>query len=194
MAYLKKIVKYINDGIKGCLPECKSLVVDIAEQMVRPAADGKLEIFPSYVNENGEGVYVGPDDDYDVIIYHRINSIQTGRGRVQESFGDDNLKDTHVVRIGMVVFGMRDSLKLSNDEMAVLLHANFPDAVTKEMLKELSFSASNINVKDINLNDMQVFMEEFQNVQFFLKPEQFLLKMNYTIESAFLKRCFKKCC
>ena len=161
--------------------------------MIRPTVEGKTELFPSYVDDNGEGLYVGPDDDYDLIVYHRVNGINVGKGKVQSSFGDDNLQDIHIARIGMVVFGRRDVLKLGNDEMAVFLHASFPEAATKEMLKELSFSASNINVKDINLNDMQVFMEEFQNVPFFLKPEQFLFKINYTIESAFQKRCFKKC-
>jgi hypothetical protein len=67
-----------------------------------------------------------------------------------------------------------------------------PVAASKQLLKDLTFRAANINVKDINLNDMQVFMEEFQNMPFFLKPEQFLFKINYTIESAFLKKCFKK--
>jgi len=192
MPYLKKIVAFINDHLPDVLPSANVKIVGIAQQLPRLNGE-KIELLPSFVDDNGEGQYVGPDDDFDVIIYHRVNGINVGKGNIKDSFGDANLYDTNVARMSMVVFGKRDLLKMSNDDLAIYLQAAMPEAATKEMLKQMSFRAANINAKDINLNDMQVFMEEFQNMQFFLKPDQFLFKLNYTIESAFLKKCFKKC-
>jgi hypothetical protein len=191
MPYLKTIVDFVNGALKEELPASNALVIGIAQQLPRTNGE-KIELLPSYVDNNGEAVYVGPDDDYDLIIYHKINSITVSKGNIKDSYGDDNLFDINVARIGMVVFGKRDVLKMSNDDLAIYLHAAMPVAASKQLLKDLTFRAANINVKDINLNDMQVFMEEFQNMPFFLKPEQFLFKINYTIESAFLKKCFKK--
>ena len=191
MGYLQTIVNYINDAIAGLCDNKK--IIGIAQGMPRTNGD-KIEIFPSYVNDDGEGVYVGPDDDFDLITYHKVNSIIASKGRLKSSYGDDGLHDVHSARISLVVFGRRDKLRMSNDEVAVQIHSLFPEAATKEMIKSMQLRAANINVKDINLNDMQVFAEEYQNVPFFLKPEQFLFKLNYNIESAFLKRCFTNKC
>ncbi len=196
MPYLKHIVKYINDElVKGLLHEpCfdNKKVICLAQQLPR-RRDDQIELIPSYVNENGEAQYVGPEDDYDLIVYHRINSITVGKAGNFKGYGDDRPADTNVARISLVVFGRRDKLKLTNDELAIHIQANIPEAATKDLLKQLQFFAANININEIILNDLQVFNEEFQGFTFFLKPEQFLFKINYTIESAFLKKCFTKC-
>ncbi len=196
MPYLKHIVKYINEElIKGLFHEpCfdNKKIICIAQSLPRRNGDN-IELVPSYVNEKGEAQYVGPEDDYDLIFYHRINGITVGKAGNFKGYGDDRQVDANIARISMVVFGRRDKLKLTNDELAIHIQANIPEAATKDLLGQLQFFAGNINITDIILNDLQVFNEEFQGFTFFLKPEQFLFKVNYTIESAFLKKCFKKC-
>lgn len=195
MPYLKCIVDYINKTLNEELfaGDCFSnrKVIGLAQSLPKNSGE-KIQLLPSYVNNDGEANYVGPEEDYDLIIYHRITSILVTRANLK-AYGDTRQLDANVAKIGLVVFGRRDKLKLTNDELAILLQASMPQAATKEILKQLQFQAANINLTEIVLTDLQVFQEEFQNVTYFLKPEQFLFKINYTIESAFLKECFKKC-
>jgi len=197
MPYLKYIVSYINQTLNQKLlnDDCFSnkKVIGLAQSLPKNSGE-RIQLLPSYVDHDGEAQYVGPEDDYDLIIYHRINNITIGKALNQRAFGDTRHLDAHVAKIALLVFGRRDRIKLTNDELAILLQAAMPEAATKEILKELQFQAANINLTDIILNDLQVFQEEFQNVTYFLKPEQFLFKINYTIESAFLKECFEKNC
>jgi hypothetical protein len=195
MSYLKKIVGFINQELQANLlnDSCYSNSKIIGLCQVLPRQKGeRLELLPSYVDNDGEAQYVGPDDDYDLIIYHRLNRIAVSKANLK-SFGDTRQLDANSAQMSLVVFGLRNKLKLSNDELAVRIQANFPQAATKALLTEMTFQACNININDIILNDLQVFQEEFQNIGFFLKPDQFLFKVNYTIESAFLKECFKTC-
>jgi hypothetical protein len=196
MPYLKYIVNYINQTLDQQLlnDDCFSNKKVIGLAQLLPKINGdKIQLLPSYVDNDGEAQYVGPEDDYDLIIYHRITSILVTKG-VLKSFGDVRQSNVNIAKVSLVAFGRRDRIKLTNDELAILLQAAIPDAATKEILQQLQFQAANINLTDIVLNDLQVFQEEFQNVEYFLKPEQFLFKINYQIESAFLKECFKTNC
>lgn len=193
MGYLKNIVQVIDAALEaGLLSDVKfadKKTVGIAQSMVRPG-DKTLELLPCYVNNEGEGNYVGPDDDYNYIGYHRVNSLTATKANVNRGYGDGRGYDAHIIRMSYVVFGRRDILQMTNDELALQVQMNFPEALEHIVLEQLQLKACNINVTDIILNDLQVFQDEFQGIQYFLKPEQFLFKVNYTIESAFLKKCF----
>jgi len=167
-------------------------MIGIAQTMPRITSGGVIELLPCYVDNNGNIEYVGPEDYEDLIIYHRVNSIVNGKANLP-SFGDIHQTDAHIASMSMVVFGRRDHLKLSNDELSIIIQAGMPEAATRQLIQAMNFMACNINVKDIILNDLLVFREEYENIVYFLKPEQFLFKVNYTIESAFLKKCFINC-
>lgn len=193
MAFLKTIVQFINTQLNtALLSDAKysnKSIIEIAQSLPRDAEKG-LQLLPSYVDNNGEAVYVGPDDDFDYIGYHRVNNWTPAKSATLKAFGDAKSVDVNLVRMSYVVFGRRDKLQLSNDELAFYLQMAFPEALDKSLITSLQLKACNINITDIILNDLQVFQEEFQGIEFFLKPEQFLFKINYTIESAFLKKCF----
>ena len=196
MPYLKKIVDFINTELSNSLLNTRRFqdkkIIGIAQAMPRKEKND-IQLLPSYVDNNGEGQYVGVDDDYSLIIYHKVNSVTVGKTASGGRYGDGTGYDAHVAKMSMVVFGRRDRLELTNDELAIYLQANVPDAVDAPLLKALQFKVANININDIVLNDLQVFQEEYQGFTYFLKPEQFLFKLNYSIESAFLKKCFANC-
>jgi hypothetical protein len=197
MSYLKKVVEFINDGLNNGFLNQKLFVnkkvIGIAQLLPRREND-RLELLPCYVSNSGDAQYVGPDADYDYLGYHRCLGIGVGKASVNTGFGDGKGYDANIVRMSYVVFACKNKIDLSNDEIALFVQANFIESIERELLQKLQLKACNIKVNDIVLNDLQVFNEEFQGVEFFLKPEQFLLKVNYTIESAFDKKCFKNCC
>lgn len=192
MAYLEQIVKVINDAILEELPTDNVHSICLAQQMIRIEGDKKT-IFPCQVDKDGEGIYIGPDDDHEIILYHRVNNITVGKSSTIKTYGDNKAADVHFANISLVVFGQRDKLKIRNDELALRIHGAMPEAMEKDMTKKMRFFAVNVNVTEIILDDMRVFNEEYTSVGYFLKPEQFLFKINYRIESAFLKKCLKKC-
>jgi hypothetical protein len=192
MPYLKHMVGFINTTLEesllqdACFDNRK--VIGLAQIIPRQTREG-VQLFPSYINNDGEGCDVTPDDSYDLIIYHRVNGILVSKSQMQ-SFGDDRKADVNTARMCLVAFGRRDRLRMTNDELAILLQASMPDALPKQLQQDLQFNTGLISINDIILNDPQAFQEEFPSMDYFLKPDQFLLKINYSIESSFLKGCF----
>lgn len=195
MTYLNTIVKFINTSLENGLlkkqPFQNRSVIEVAESFAR-IENNITQLLPGFVDDNGEIKYVGPDDEYSVIIYHKINTVGFGK-IVKQGYGDSTGVNTNLARMSMVVFGKRNELKLTNAEMALKLQAIFPESADKNLLQQLQFKKCSITTNDVVLNNLQVFQEEYQGVGYFLKPEQFLLKLNYQIESAFLKECFTTC-
>jgi hypothetical protein len=192
MTYLEEIIAEINNAIVPELPSDNINSVGLAMQMVRVEGE-KRTIFPCYVDKDGEGVYVGPDDDHDIIIYHRVNTITVARSTNLGKQGDSRGADVHIANVVLILFAQRNKVKIGSDDMAIIVQANMPDAMEKAWIQNKKFFAANINITEMSLNSMAVFNEEYSNVEFFLKPEQYLIKVTYKIESAFLKKCFKKC-
>lgn len=188
MRYLNDIVCEINDELRRVMPS-NSKFAPIATQMMRKGNNGK--IFPSYVDNYGEGKYVGPEDDYDAIVYHRVNSLVPGR--ILSTWGDGKSLEAIAAKMQLVAFGRRDKIKMSGDEMALKILASIPPKVSSPLISKLNFRSVEVKTADSNINSLQVFQEEFPDSGFFLKPEQFLIRINYTIESVFLKGCFKTC-
>jgi hypothetical protein len=192
MSYLQKIVNEINQAV---VPAGVNHSVGIAQPLPRKSDEGNsIQLLPAYVDENGEAHYVGADDDYDTIFYHKLNRIVAGKSSINKGYGDAKPLDVHQALMSMVVFAQRNRIKKTSDELALELHMKFPEEASKLLQQQWQIKQNAIRVTDINLNTLQVFQEEYQNVGFFLKPEQFLIKVNYTIESAILKKCFINPC
>lgn len=195
--YLDDITGFINTSLEESFlkqkPFQNRLMLGICESFQRKE-NGVTQLLPGYIKNDGEIDYVGPDDEYNVIIYHRINNITPGKDIGDKGWGDGRGFNSRIARMNMVVFGMRDELQITSTEMGLKLEQSFPEKVGKDLLKQLQFMRCNIAVNDIVLNILQVFQEEYQGVAFFLKPEQFLIKLNYSIESIYSKECFINCC
>lgn len=168
--FIRQIISEINSKFEGFK------TFGLTELISR---SGKL--MPAEINENGECTYVGPDDLNDASIYHRLDSM-TLIPADRKSFQKNN---TYKVVMSMYVFARRDKICQSADELALSIQLNMPDSVSlPENIKKVS-----INIVSVNLNSLQVFRDEFVGYDYFLKPEQFLIKVNYQIESILLK-CF----
>lgn len=181
-AYLSNIVDEINKPLFAGVPRKK--LIGIAEPIV-VTDKGKARTMPTYIDNDGNAFYVGPDDDFDILLYHKCNGITVRSAAV--SYGDENFI-VNTARMSMIVFGRRDTLRMRSDEAAVYMQSVIPDKATTPV-----YMATNITVTDIVLATQQVFNGEFSGFDFFVKPEQFLFRLNYNIESTFSKACFNTC-
>lgn len=189
MKYLNDIVCELNEELSKLLPT-NSKLAPIATQMVRTGVKSS-KVFPSYVDDHGEARYVGAEDDFDVIIYHR--ALQLLPGKIISSWGDGKAFEVLQAKMTMVVFGRRNILKMAGDDMAMRLVTGFPTKASPALINKLNFRSVEFKPTDSNINSLQVFSEEYPDSELFLKPEQFLIRINYTIESVFLKGCFNPC-
>lgn len=177
MNSIRDIISSLNESISGILT-AGSEVNGIAELVSKdestiPQIDGK---------------FVGVDDKYPIRIYHRLNSLstklvpKTGYG---ESAGD--LSNTYT--ISMVVFLQHARAKLYPDELVLFIQANFPDRLKMEPYKNIILSFT-----EAQLDSQSNWTQEYRSgTDYRLKSDQFLFKINYSIETTFSKGCFKKC-
>lgn len=194
MPYVEDIVCLINSHYKDAVftgaPYAISSFYGITQPVTRRSED-KTDIVPA-VMSGDEFKYVGPDDDTNLIIYHKLNGNAysnisgTGYGRSQGF-------EKCVSDCSMVVFGMRFKLGVSQHQLEQKVNQNLIEKITKAKLVELKLNTVNINAVSSNMDAAQVFSNEFKNVPYFLSEKHILFELKYTIEAIYNKGCFTNC-
>ena len=141
--------------------------------------------FPVFFATN-QGTWAGFDDKKEVILYHKLNSVQTSQA--QTGYGDSFGEMINRYQMNLVVYFK--SQKVKPDEMFAFIQAVLPESPKKENSK---FTYIRTSVLSAILNTMQVFNSEYKGIKYSLKPEQSLINISYTIESRFKKGCFNCC-
>jgi hypothetical protein len=152
-------------------------------QTVQRESDG----VPGVVDISGDINYVGLDDIYPAIIYHKVNAVSVTRA-ARQGYGDEysDLKNTYA--LVMVIYVDHKRACMTPDEMFLFLQANFPDAI-----KEQPYSAIRVQINTVNLNSGQVLTSEYPKSEFQIPANKSLFQITYTIETTFAKKCFAKC-
>lgn len=132
--------------------------------------------------------YVGIDDVYPVRIYHRLNSMTstikagTGLGRAA---GDQ----VNSFQMSLVAFLDKPKSNLYPDEFLLNVQANIPERLSLVPYKSIVTTFSNAV-----FDSLLVYRQEYVSSDSYkLKEDQFLIKINYSIETTFSKGCFKTC-
>jgi len=141
--------------------------------------------FPVFFKTN-QGTWAGFDDRKEVILYHKLNSVQTTQP--QTGYGN-NFGDV-VNRYSMNLVVYFKSQKVKPDEMFAFIQAVLPESPT---IENSNFTYIRTSVLSAILNSMQVFNGEYKGITYTLKPEQSLINISYIIESRFKKGCFNCC-
>lgn len=135
-----------------------------------------------------DGKFVGIDDIYPVRIYHRVINCSTKLipgAAYGESAGD--ISNTY--SIAMVVFLQREKAKMYPDQLLLFIQAQFPDN-----LKAPPYKNVKINFSGAQLDSQTTWTQEYSGgTDYKLKSDQFLFKINYSIETIFSKGCFNEC-
>lgn len=170
---MEKAIAKINNDICGQTCHLDVKAYGLAESV---AIRGEEEVtFPALILPDGECVNVYAETDkHDVTLYHRINSISY-QDNDNASIGSSR-GYTGVADMSLVVFGNRD--KISQYDMEQIAKA----AIIKENTNGILRS---------EFNALQVFANEYLGVTYFMSPEYYLFKINYTITSIFNARCIK---
>ncbi|MBX7227830.1 MAG: hypothetical protein K1X55_17475 [Chitinophagales bacterium] len=187
----EKVISFINqaleEGLEGRRFQNKK-IHGLATRM--PRIDGaRVEIIPVVLDDDFEGHYVGMDDDFDLIMYHTISNTVVKKS-LNKGFGDADANIVNATDVSLVIYGKASTLCVSADGMGFIIQGILPD---KFNAKIDGVSFVDIQVKSIKTDTLVILQEEFQGFNFKIGPENFLVKINYTIESTFSKRCFNTC-
>lgn len=178
------LVQNINNGFIGIIQAEK--YYDIAQTVVR-VRGSEREALPGVVAPNGEIEYVGFDDAFSMIVYHKLNAltitrITNGRG--------DNIGDVQYgYQLSMYAYWDRKKLQMMPDELLMLLQARFPNKV----LLHADIKSISLRISGMNPNTAQLIAQEYQNPAFTIEANKSFMQINYLADIIFNPACLPTC-
>jgi hypothetical protein len=187
MAFLDNIVTAINDKVKESLSAFPTAAYyGLAYQLPKKEGD-KVQYIPALIDLRGEAKWLTFDDLRAMNIYHRIVSSAYTQLK-QDAYGDGNDYFQQSYDMDMVVMASRKKVQIQPDALEMAIASNMP---TKHKID--GFEYINIASVSANYNARTVFQQEFQNIDYFLKPEHILLSIRYRVELRYRKGCISLC-
>lgn len=174
------MIEYINDNINvpfalllGAAKSINCVTFGVVEPIVTDKDGGQT--LPAIVDEAGEVNSKLFDDRYAVGLYHRFNS-KSYSEVVGGGYGDGKRK-LETYDMSCVVYGKREAI--SYVELEEMLSREINKAERKKLGERVTSS-----VRSVLFDREQVFNGEYKGVRFFLPPNVFLFRINYTITIA----------
>lgn len=187
MAYLGEIVDNINSDLKGKLTAFPcSDYAGLTAQLTRKKG-ASFEVIPGLVNTKGEVKWITFDDIRELQVYHRIIS----SGYIQQkkdSYGDGYTNFQHNYEVDLVVMADRRRIRVHSDVLEAAIASNMP----------VSYKIAGVNFINIlpvsaNHNSRALFSQEFNGIDYFLKPEHIFFSIRYRVEIRYQKGCLSLC-
>lgn len=127
--------------------------------------------------------------------YHRIlgTSRKTDSGRDAESFGNEMQPMSQSFIMSMLVFVNRKMVRLSADQMDLLLMASMLSEIDPSDLPD-GYGSVSFTQTGSEYNSQYLFEREFNLKNYNLEPDIVLFEFKYTIECSYLSNCIKVLC
>ena len=183
MEGLKDIIAIINEDLRNSF--VKNGFGALSLFGISETTTREDQSFPVFFKTN-QGTWAGFDDRKEVILYHKLGSVQTSQSNT--GYGRSLGEVINKYSMNLVVYFK--SNKVKSDEMFAFIQAVLPESL---QLENSNFTYIRTSVISAILNTMQVFNGEYKGITFTLKPEQSLINISYIIESRFKKGCFNCC-
>lgn len=198
MPYLDKIVEAINRGILndsvGFIPRAKVHACGIAETILDTRQDSDEKVisikFPAIVDNDGEAKMIDVDDNYHVILYHKVESI-VNTITPKSGYGDSTGNFLETVNMSLMFFAFRDKVR----KPAWWFEAAIKDQVRETMKLECNnvfLQRSSIRIGNSSFDKLALLQREYSEVELNY-PNLIVLEIKYRIESNWKKGCFAAC-
>jgi hypothetical protein len=182
MSIISSIIENINDTLIGSalsdgVFDNSVLVGIVYPYPERRGNDTLVKIIPAFIKNDGDAEFVELSDQHPVTIYHRLQS--TSYQYIQEKAVGDNYTQRQTVEAYLIACAWRPAIKMSADDLNELLVNSFPnnpsvmiEGVNKALLLPTG----------TDFDFIRVFRQEFDKVDYFLKPQQILLQIKYKMQ------------
>jgi len=186
---ITEIIDEFNAGFVKLFEKKPDVKIYGLAQPVQRIQGTVVETLPCLVDKNGEATYVGFDDTYPLILYHKINSVtskQTDKNGRGDLTGDIITTFNNVI----IVYMDRKRINAMPDEVALAIQANIPDGSNSDN----RFRAINVLFQGVILDSTKVFASEYQSTEAKgLDPGKSMLAVGYLVEATYQKGCFSEC-
>lgn len=193
MPFLDATTEIINTSIKESTLSDKRFqrgkFYAIANLIPREEGEATITIPVLIKDRDGSEEEIGFNDVYPFILYHRVLSINHD---YIEPEGDEKLVRETANMIA-VVYGDRNILMLSQEQLVSGVQAGFPQGLTATQKDEWNLSNADIVTDSVNLESRNVFSGEMSNVNYNLKPNSILFSINYKIIMDYDRDCIDIC-
>ncbi len=147
-----------------------------------------MVFIPAKVSTLGECEFIVPDDNYNIITYHRL--LQSAHTQEVNDFGD---KGSNIDAL-LTVIGFTSKLRLTADELEAIFLAGFPGEFSKTFTESLQMRSIFAEPVSSNFDSTSIFNTEFRGEKYFLKPETIMFQIRYRIATVYKPDCFTICC
>ena len=200
MPFLNKIVeglnaKWLNSSLKFIPKEkvkCYGISEAIIDAIIKNEDVEKTRRFPAMVDNNGEATMIDVDDSYQIIIYHKLESIANNI-LPKQAFGDSQGELQEVANMAIMVIAFRDKIR----KPAYWLEAALKDGIPQNMKmsddsgKQIQLSF--IKIGNSSFDKLALLQREFSEVELNY-PNLIVFETKYRIESTYKQGCFINNC
>ena len=200
MPLLNQIVQLINEGLKVkalsdkrfATGDYNGIAIPVYREKIGGPA-GQRQSLPCVYQEGDSAKYVGIDDTMPIIIYHRLLRNTAPPQQAKNQFGDGNRWIKSSATLIMIVYADRSRINLSQDDLEALIISGMIDEIPRAQYPSTGVSSILVTHQETNFSAQSIFAQEYQNVDFFLKPESILFQITYTIGVQYSKSCLSIC-
>ena len=197
MPYINEIVDIINQTLAtGKLKDDERFVKNLhslAEPLPRNI-NGTQELIPSVVDLNGGTTFSGFEDQYSIVLYHRVLSTIVGQAPVM--FGDGANTGREEARMRMIVFADRVRIATTPTQLSFLINSALQQQLTKAQIQPFAgLYGVNIVPGSTNYNGVQIYSDEYRLPAntYPVQPHQIYIALDYSIITDYDVTCISDC-
>ena len=192
MPNLSKIVCLINQSIQTDAFTGQPFQSAKFHTIARPRenTDQNGWTMPMVVSDEDNGTFVNPDDTFPLVVYHTVGNPEYLDDQ-KVDFGDPGTWMVVKYPLQLICFGDRLKIQTEQENIIDSVSYNFPKTFTNSQLQPLGITDCNIDMDSTNNDSLSVWNQEFKDVDFPLKNNQFIFSIKYTVKMTY--KCFSLC-
>lgn len=200
MAKELKIIKYLNYYLLAGMTDIR-FAGKKAYGLTELRERDKDLIIPAEILQSGELRYVGIDDTYPVIMYHRSygSTISQDKASIFNvgftdtigNHGNKGIQDlVEKSEMSLFVFAQWKKVRMSISEFKDFIVGVIPGEIDKVSCSNIGIKSAFMILSSSNFNTIEIYSKEYKNNKK-LNPDFFLMEIKYSIECRFNKSCVK---
>lgn len=197
MPFLNQIIGFINDELKaGSLNKEKLQpakfygLSTIVPRSTKGTAQNQIELLPAILDASGKAIPITPDSKMALQIYHKLNSKTYSKEK--KSYGDEYLINC-VSDVSMVVITNSKITGKAKDVLEPVVLFGIPQRLSTALMTDLKINRCLITPLSSNMNQVEVFRQEYPQANYFLTEQVSMFLIRYKIEMVFSQHCAEQC-
>lgn len=198
MPFSEQIAAFINDSLKaGSLSKAKlqpakfyGLSTTYSRSSKGSKEPGKLENLPGIISPTGGITAIIPDSKLALQVYHKL-STQTYTLE-KKSYGNDHYVKC-VSEMAMVVISNSKLTGIAKEALEPVIVFGMPQKLSTALSADLKIEKCLITPLASNLDQMQVFKQEYPQSPYFLTEQMGMFLIKYRVEITASKTCIDLC-